>query len=542
MPFKIKRIYTFMLQTFLPLFCMTFAICLFIFMMQFLWRYVDEFVGKGLGLGVIGELFFYAALQTCPMALPLAVLLASLITFGNLGESLELLAMKASGISLLKIMRPLMIFIAFVSVGAFFFQNDVLPWANTKSYSLLIGIKNKSPELEIPEGVFYKMEVGSGDTYNIYVQDKDPKTGLLRDVTIYIFSGSNIEDATVTVADSARLQSTAEGKHMKLTLWSGEQVGTFKANSRQRQSENHPQYRRESFQMKEVFIPYSNDLERTDESLISSRHVGKNLEELVASVDSLDGRIDSINQVYSRQLVARTYFNNVREEKRNDTLYFQNIATVRKAPVDLDSIYASLKPDQMVAISKEAKRRSETVVRSFDARKEMQAIEYKNRSYHEIEIHKKFTLSIACLLFFFIGAPLGAIIRKGGLGVPVIVSVAFFIIYYVIDQTGYKAARDGAMTPWAGIWLSSMVLAPVGVFLTWRAINDSALFDWDAYKIIFVRLVKRLFGFLKQHGIITKAVYNRFSGMVRQRRAAEEATGTAANPFRKQLRDKFLKR
>lgn len=535
----IKRIYTFMLQTFLPIFCMTFAICLFIFMMQFLWRYVDEFVGKGLGLGVIAEMFFYAALQTCPMALPLAILLASLITFGNLGESLELLAMKASGISLLKIMRPLMIFIAIVSVGAFYFQNDVLPWANTKSYSLLIGIKNKSPELEIPEGVFYKMEVSSGDTYNIYVQDKDPKSGLLRDVTIYIFSGTNIEDATVTVADSARLQSTADGNHMKLTLWSGEQVGTFKANNRQRTDEKHPQYRRESFTVKEVFIPYSNDLERTDESLISSRHVGKNLEELIASVDSLDSRIDSINQVYSNQLVARTYFNNVREEKRQDTLFFAEVAKMKKSPVDLDSIYASLKPSQMVSVSKEAKRRSEAVVRSFDVRKEMQAIEYKNRSYHEIEIHKKFTLSIACLLFFFIGAPLGAIIRKGGLGVPVIVSVLFFIIYYVIDQTGYKSARDGAWSPWAGIWLSSMVLAPVGGFLTWRAINDSALFDWDAYKIIFVRLTKRAASFLKDHGLVSKTLYSQINKALHRHKPEEEASGASANPFRQQIKNRF---
>lgn len=501
---RIKRIYTFMLQTFLPLFCMTFAICLFIFMMQFLWRYVDEFVGKGLGVGVIAELFFYAALTLCPMALPLAILLASLMTFGNLGSSLELLAMKASGISLLKIMRPLTIFIVAVAIGAFFFQNDVLPWANTKMYSLLIGIKNKSPEMEIPKGVFYKMDTGSGDTYNIYVREKNPKTGTLFEVTIYIFSGSNIEDATVTVADSARLQSTAEGKHMKLTLWSGEQVGTFKQNNRQRTtSTKHPQYRRESFQEKVVYIPYSNDLERTDESMITSRHVGKNLQELVKSVDSLDVRIDSINAVYGRQL-NRTYYNNVRDQQRNDTLFFVEVANTQRSPINLDSIYASLQPTQMVQVSKDALSHSQSVVRSFDVRMEMQAIEYKNRSFHEIEIHKKFTLSIACLLFFLIGAPLGAIIRKGGLGIPVIVSVVFFIIYYLIDNFGYQRARDSIWEPWIGVWFSSMVLAPVGFFLTWRAINDSTLFDWDAYKIGFVRLVRRVTTFLKNRGILDR--------------------------------------
>lgn len=511
---RIKRIYTFMLQTFLPLFCMTFAICLFIFMMQFLWRYVDEFVGKGLGVGVIAELFFYAALTLCPMALPLAILLASLMTFGNLGSSLELLAMKASGISLIKIMRPLTIFIVSVAIGAFFFQNDVLPWANTKMYSLLIGIKNKSPEMEIPKGVFYKMDTGSGDTYNIYVQEKNPKTGTLYDVTIYIFSGSNIEDATVTVADSARLQSTAEGKHMKLTLWSGEQVGTFKQNNRQRTtSAKHPQYRRESFVEKMVYIPYSNDLERTDESMITSRHVGKNLQELVKSVDSLDVRIDSINAVYGRQL-NNTYYNNVSLAQRTDTVFFVEMANAQRSPINLDSIYASLKPAQMVQVSKDALSHSQSVVRSFDVRMEMQAIEYKNRSFHEIEIHKKFTLSIACLLFFLIGAPLGAIIRKGGLGIPVIVSVIFFIIYYLIDNFGYQRARDSIWEPWIGVWFSSMVLAPIGIFLTWRAINDSTLFDWDAYKIGFVRLVRRVTTFLKNRGILDRNALRRIKSLI----------------------------
>ena len=500
----IKRIHTYMLQTFLPIFVMTFAICLFIFMMQFLWRYVDEIVGKGLSMGVIAELFFYASFQFFPMALPLAILLASLMTFGNLGDSLELLAMKASGISLLKIMRSLMVFIVALAIGAFFFQNDVLPWASVKFYSILGGIKNKSPEMEIPEGVFYKMDTSSGDTYNIYVQDKDYKTGILYDVTIYIFSGSNIEDATVTVADSARLQSTEEGSHMKLTLWNGEQVGTFKSNSKQRRSDpKHPQYRRESFNEKVVFIPYKNDLERTDESYLATRHIGKNLSQLIASVDSMDVRIDSVNRVYGRQL-HRTYFNAVSEDKRNDTVFFQQVAASGCAPVDIDSIYASLQPQQMVRVAKEAQTHSQSVVRSFDTRKEMQIREYKDRSYHEVYIHQKFTLSIACILFFLIGAPLGAIIRKGGLGVPVIVSVIYFIIYYIIDTFGQDQAKASSWIPWLGVWFSSLVLTPVGIFLTWRAINDSTLFDWDAYKIGFVRIFRRVSTFLKNRGIISR--------------------------------------
>lgn len=508
-----------MLQTFLPLFAMTFLICLFIVLMQFLWRYIDDFVGKGLSIDVLAELFFYAALTLCPLSLPLAVLLASLMTFGNLGESLELLAMKASGISFTKIMRPLMIFIFCLAIGAFFFQDRVLPVANTKMYSILLGIKNKSPEMEIPEGVFYKMDVGSNDTYNIYVQSKDPKTGLLKNVTIYIFSGSNIEDATVTTADSARIQSTLDGGHLKLTLMHGEQVGTFKQNNRQRSNSNHPQYRRESFELKEVFIPYSNDFEKTDESMIASRHVGKNLAELSASVAELDQRIDSINQEYGRQLVQTTYYKSVETKQRQDTVFFTQ---VKESPINLDSIYSSLSPAQMVQVAEKARDHSSIVIGSFNTRKEMQAAEYKNRSYHEIEMHRKFTLSIACLLFFFIGAPLGAIIKKGGLGVPVIVSVLFFIIYYIIDNTGYKMARDGNAEPWLGVWLSSIVLAPIGIFLTWRALNDSALFDWDAYKIFFIRNGKKIINFLKKHGFVTKNFQKDFKALLRKKITTED--------------------
>ena len=519
---RIKRIYTYMLQTFLPMFCMTFLICLFIVLMQFLWRYAEDLVGKGLGFSVMAELFFYAALTLVPMALPLAVLLASLMTFGNLGESLELLAMKASGISLLKIMRPLIIFIILLSIGAFYFQNDILPMANTKMYSLLIGIKNKSPELEIPEGVFYK-EI---EDYNIYVGKKDFETGLLNDVIIYIFDGSNIEDATVTVADSARMQATSDGQHLKFTLWSGEQVGTFKDNNQRSTNQKHPKYRRESFEMKEVYIPYNNDLERTDESVITNRHVGKNLSELRLTVDSLDQRIDSINTGYGKQLVDRTYYRVISDKVRNDSAYFAErtgaYVTVsdpknknpEKAlnlnmPINLDSIYSSLRPSQMADLSRKARTHSVSVIQTFDVRKEMQNIEYKNRSYHIAEIHKKFVLSICCIIFFLIGAPLGAIIRKGGLGVPIITSVAFFIVYFIIDEAGRKRAMSGEWTPWAGVWLSSMVLAPVGIFLTWRAINDSTLFDIDAYRIGIVkvwRYVCRKVPFLKKYEKIGKGL------------------------------------
>lgn len=464
-----------MLQTFLPLFIMTFFICLFIVLMQFLWRYVDDLVGKGLGVDVLMQLFFYASLTFVPMALPLGVLLASLMVFGNLGESLELLAMKASGISLMRIMKPLTVFMICLAVGTFFFQDRVLPYANTKMYSILLGIKHKSPELEIPEGVFYK-EIND---YNIYVQKKNWETGTLYGVTIYIFDGMNIEDAMVTVADSGKIQMAPTGQHLMLTLWNGNQVGTFKQSGESYKSRQaHPKYRRESFTEKIVYVPYENDFEATDEDYIADRHVGKNLEQLIQSVDSLDQRIDSINRGYGVRLKERTYFTNISEPMRKDSVYFANPLSI-----NIDSIYASLTAEQMQRVMRTARNKSMSVTSSFAMQKELQSYEQRNINYHSIEIHRKFVLSFGCLIFFFIGAPLGAIIRKGGLGVPVIVSVFFFIIYYVIDNTGYKAAKEGEMEPWLGIWLSSFILAPIGVFLTWRAINDAPLFDWDTYKI-----------------------------------------------------------
>lgn len=502
---RIKRIYTFMLQTFIPLFLMTFFICLFIVLMQFLWRYVGDLVGKGLGIDVLAELFFYASLTFVPMALPLGILLASLMTFGNLGESLELLAMKASGVSLLRIMRPLTFFMVFIAITAFFFQDRVLPYANTKMYSILLGIKHKSPELEIPEGVFYK-EINN---YNLYVDHKDFDTGLLHGVTIYIFDGYNIEDAIVTTADSARISMSETGRHLKLTLWNGEQLGTFKeGNNRRSSNSDQPKYRREKFTEKEIYVLYDNDFERTDEDAIADRHVGKNLAQLTHSVDSLNQRIDSIDYGYGERLKARTYFLQVSPLAREDSAYFaeatgaykptdaatkkasENLAHRMASPINLDSIYTSLIPSQHVELLRKAQSKSQSVVSTFAIQQEMQTFERKNINYHAMEIHRKFSLSIACLLFFFIGAPLGAIIRKGGMGVPLITGVLFFIFYYIIDNTGYQAAKDGQMEPWSGIWLSSFVLAPLGIWLTWRAINDSPLFDWDTYKIRFQHFVR----------------------------------------------------
>ena len=486
---NIKRLYTFILQTFLPLLVMTFGICLFIVLMQFIWKYIDDMVGKGLDMIVLGELLFYAALYLVPMALPLAILLASLMTFGNLGERLELLAIKASGISLVHTMRPLIATIVLISIGAFFFQNNVMPVAQVKMFSLLYSIRQKSPELDIPEGVFYKEITG----YNVYVREKD-KTGLLKDMMIYDYS-QGFERASVMVADSGRLKISADKMFLVLTLHQGESFENIRQqqNSRRSSQNEAVPYRRESFSQKDILIEFDANFTRTDESLLQNQYVGKNLKDLQLSIDSMGIRLDSINSLTVRAIISQSYQKSLATiatgEDSNEPI---KMTTIRPdiATVDFDSLFQATTLGNKSAILNRAKGsidniKNEYLFRSISASDES----YKLRR-HMTEWHSKFTLSFSCLVFFFIGAPLGAIIRKGGLGVPVIISVLLFIFYYIVNNIGFKMARDGVWAIWQGMWLSSAVLAPMGVFLTYKANNDSVLFNTEAYGTYIRKLLK----------------------------------------------------
>lgn len=295
--FRIKRLYLFMLQSYLPLFLMTFFICLFIVLMQFLWRYIDDLVGKGLEFSVIVELFFYAALTMVPMALPLAVLLASLMTFGNLGERFELMAMKASGISLLKTMRPLIALMVVVAAGAFFFQNDVLPVAQSKMYTLLLSMRQKSPELEIQEGVFNDQIPGR----NIFIESKNRETGMLYGVMIYdMSSGADIDQMRIILADSGRISVTEDKRYLVVRLYDGEQFENLRGQGTGR---GNVPYRRESFTEKKLVMLFDNNFNRMDESNMRNQYVGKNISELNHTIDSVTARVDSVGRVHGQELV-----------------------------------------------------------------------------------------------------------------------------------------------------------------------------------------------------------------------------------------------
>ncbi|MDE6542843.1 MAG: LptF/LptG family permease [Muribaculaceae bacterium] len=490
--FRIKRLYTFMLQTFLPLLLMTFLITLFIVLMQFLWKFIDQMVGKGLTIGVLGELFFYAALTFVPMALPLAILLASLMTFGNLGERFELTAMKASGISLLRTMRPLIISIALIAIGAFFFQNNVLPIAQTKMWTLFYSIRQKSPEVEIPEGVFYDQIPG----YNLYVEKKDRETGTLHTMMIYDVS-KGFENARIILADSGRMSITEDKTHLFLRLWDGEQFENLRESNGGASKAGVP-YRRESFDIKEILVPFDANFNRLDEAGMRNQFVGKDLVRLRQSIDSINRRVDSIGNNYADMILNASRLDtdipSTREMRRkNPDPHMTQAPSEAARNIDIDSLLSGKGDNALrTSILQQALAKAKRNYQDYEFKSMAMEDDRKNIRRHEIELMKKFTLSFACLIFFFIGAPLGAIIRKGGLGTPIVISVLLFIAYYIIDNSGYKLARDGRWEVWQGIWLSSAVLLPLGIFLTYKAVNDSAVFNADAYKIFFRRLTGKM--------------------------------------------------
>jgi len=438
-------------------------------MMQFLWRYVDDLVGKGLAISVLSEFFFYATLVLVPTALPLAVLLASLMTFGNFGERYELLAMKAAGISLIRVMRPLILFTLFICCTSFYFQNVIAPKAQVKLYTLLFSMKQKSPELDIPEGVFYDEIEG----YNLYVKHKNRDTGVLYNIMIYNFS-DGFDNAHIIVADSGKLEMTADKQHLNLHLYSGEMFENLKSQSGS--VENVP-YRRESFKEKHSIIDFNSNFNMVDESFMNNQYQSKNMIELQSAVDSMTQIVDSIGHSFYSEAIKITYRPGIQMTKE-DTLKIKNS---RLTAISTDSIFNNFSLPQKQRIIASALSNSQSIGNDWRFKSFNTAETDTRIRKHEMEWHKKIALSISCLIFFFIGAPLGGIIRKGGLGMPVVVSVLIFIIYYIIDTTGYKMARDAKWILWTGMWISTFILAPIGVFFTYKSNKDSVVLNADTY-------------------------------------------------------------
>lgn len=488
-----KKLDIFILKDYLLLFAGTFFICLFIFMMQFMWRYLEELVGRGLSMDVLMKFFYYSGLTLVPMSLPMAVLLASLISFGNMGERLELLAMKASGVPLVRILQPVFVFSLCVCAGSFYFQNKVGPEATKQLATLVWSMKQKSPELEIPEGVFYSDIPG----YNLYVHHKDTRTGMLYGVMIYS-NKEGYEDAEIVLADSARLQSTADKRHLKLTLMHGERFRNMDSQGGGNMLRASVPYMRESFVREVDLIPFDANFNLMDANLFSGNAQTKGLHDIRLGIDSLRQVSDST----AHAIAASTMGNYLNKSLPTGMSDSARIVRECDKALPLDSAYARLTDEQRTSAWRTAQNRAESLRSEYDFRAIITADVNMSLRRHRMEEQKKFTLSLACLLFFFIGAPLGAIIRKGGLGLPVVVSVLIFICYYVVNVSGEKMAKTGEWSVLSGIWLSSCVLLPVGIFLTQRANKDSAVFNIEGYRAF----VRHLFGLRVSRALNRKEV------------------------------------
>lgn len=481
-----KRLDIFILKSFLLLFVAAFAICLFVLLMNVLWRYAEDIVGKGLSFGVIAKFFWQFGLTLVPQALPLAVLMASLITFGNFGERLELLAMKTAGIPLFRVMRPVMIFSIIMAGVSFYFQNITVPHASKKLLATIYSINEKSPELEIPEGVFYNQLSG----FNMYVRHKDFNKGTLYDVIIYDHR-HGYENLTVIVADSGYLETTADKEHLYLHLFSGEQFG----QEENVDSRGKP-YSREGFREKHILLEFNSGLAQAPEGLIGTQAMTKNMNDIKHTIDSLSLNQDSIglgNRDEYRVTALSTYRMQASDSAAYDKLPFLYI--------NADSVYAVSSRSRQVDIKSAMRTKAQTQVADLSIKSSNMFYGDRSIRKHWIEWMRKIINSLSVLIFFFIGAPLGAIIRKGGLGVPVLISVFTYILFYITNVSGEKMFREGEWSI-VGCWFSVMVLAPFSIFFTVKANGDSTLFQFD----VILEFIRYWFGTKVSRNITRKDV------------------------------------
>ncbi|MGL5957332.1 MAG: LptF/LptG family permease, partial [Phocaeicola sp.] len=383
-------------------------------------RYVDELVGKGLELSVLAQFFFYSGLTLIPLSLPLAILLAALMTFGNFGERYELLAMKAAGTSLLRIILPLVVLCSFLTFTSFYFQNVIAPKAQLKLWTILVSMKQTSPELDIPEGVFYNEIAGQ----NIYVKKKDRETGILKDILIYDLS-EGFDNARIIWAAEGKLEMTEDKQNLFLHLYNGEQFENLKSQSIA--SKNVP-YRRETFREKHTIIAFDGGFNMVDGDFLTKRSDSKNMAEISYSIDSLRHRVDSIGRIMYNETKASTYKENVLTTSDSTQMKMKH-----EFVINIDSLYKAYNLTEKEKVISASVSRMESLSSEWSMKSFQTNDTDGNILTHRADWHKKLTLSLSCLIFFFIGASLGAIIRKGGLGMPVVISVVFFVIYYIID-------------------------------------------------------------------------------------------------------------
>lgn len=478
----LKKIHWYIIKNFLGVFLITFFGSLFILVLQFFLQYINDLVGKGVGLDVFAELFFYAGLTLIPLALPLAILIGSLMTFGNLGERLELLAMKAAGVSLWKIMQPLIILVAFISISGFYFSNNILPKTQVKMWTLVFSIREKSPELDIPEGVFYTEIPGR----NIFIGEKIHKNNTLKNIVIYDFS-RGFNNTSIVVADSGKMSFSIDKTNLLLVLFNGETFETLPSNAKSRTSVI--PYRREVFEQKEIVIDFDANFNVLGTEFLQGQYVSKNATQLQQSIDSLNNDINQERERYRAEFLRNKYFNSF---SGSSSAFAIIDSTSNVVDFNYDFVFSDIEKGTQEQVLLSAINRAMSIKNDLVYNQSIvNALIYDARR-HAIEWYKKFTLSFACIIFFLIGAPLGAIIRKGGIGLPIVVSIVLFITYYIFDNTGYKMARDGLWEVGMGMWFSSMILLPLGMFLTYMAVRDAVIISSDGKLFDIKKLTQKI--------------------------------------------------
>ncbi|MBA7504763.1 hypothetical protein ES706_03418 [subsurface metagenome] len=465
---------------------MTFFIVLFIQIMQFLWKYIDDLVGKGLDLPTLSELLFYFSVSFIPLALPLAILLAALMTFGNLGENLELTALKSSGISLQKIMSPLIFLVVFLSIGAFFFSNNILPRANLKARSLLWDIQQQRPEINIKKGEFYNGLEG----ISIKIADKEPRTNLLHKILIYDHR-EKAGNISVIYADSGYMKMTLDTTNLIFTLYHGysyNEVIDEDKKKRRRAVKTYP-HRRDVFEKQELIFELRDfGLSRTDEDLFKNQYAMLNMQQLSYFSDSLSHDFEDRKKLFTNTMFKSHLLVDYSLRRRQDTTKVNDSSEV--AIFDPERVFEELTLSEKETTIERALVQARSTKNYISSSTYNLIYRAKRIRRYQIEWHRKLTLSFACFIFFFIGAPLGAIIRKGGLGTPMVISVIFFVIYYIISLSGEKFVREVVVASFTGMWFSSLILLPIGAFLTYKATVDSAILNVETYINFFKKLFK----------------------------------------------------
>lgn len=465
-----------MIKSYIGPFIFTFFITVFVLLMQFIWKYVDEFVGKGIEWHIMMELFAYASINFIPMALPLAILLSSIMTFGNLGEYFELTALKASGISLYRIMYPLIIFISILSVFAFLFSNYVLPVANLKFYSLLFDVRSQRPEIIIKPGIFYN----GIDDYIIRVKSKSHNNKMFYNIMIYDHTDRK-GNTSVLIADSGILALSPNKDYLFVELYHGKKYEEIIEEGNNWNKNFLHQYQK--FDEQKLKIALSGfTFSRSDESLFKEHYRMLNITQLKQTIDSLQEKHLEFKNNYINSVSQSAFF----KAYVYDSL--KQIDTVVIKFNDILKRFSKNEWEEILSMALINARNQQSYVQISQEEDESKRTWIAR---HQIELHQKFTLAFACIVFFFIGAPLGAIIRRGGFGTPVVISVLLFILYYIISLSGEKFAKELVLPAWQGVWLSSAVLFPLGILLTYKAMTDSNLVPLQNFITYLYNLINK---------------------------------------------------